>query len=96
MFSDEVYVFDAQKRQPRIPFGTLLEHGLLRPGQTLFFSKRRDLPALVLANGQLRHNGSDRLDPRRWARHHATPRATGGSTGITRTKTAASCGRWMS
>jgi len=58
MFSDEVYVFDAQQRQPRIPFGTLLEHGLLRPGQTLFFSRRRDLPALVLANGQLKHNGS--------------------------------------
>jgi modification methylase len=58
MFSDEVYVFDTQKRQPRIPFGTLLEHGLLRPGQRLFFAKRRDVPALILANGQLKHNGS--------------------------------------
>jgi modification methylase len=58
MFSDEVFAFDAQKRQPRIPFGTLLEHGLLHPGQTLFFARRRDLPALILANGQLKHNGS--------------------------------------
>src|SRR6266700_3548558 len=32
MFSDEVYAFDTQKREPRIPFGTLLEHGLLQPG----------------------------------------------------------------
>ncbi len=58
MFSDEVYVFDSRKRQPRIPFGALLEHGLLRPGQTLFFAKKRHLPALLLANGQLKHNGS--------------------------------------
>ena len=44
MFSDEVYVFDAQKRPPRIPFGALLEHGLLSPANTLCFSRRRDLP----------------------------------------------------
>jgi modification methylase len=43
-----------EKRKPvRIPFGALLENGLLRPGQTLFFAKngRR---AKILSNGHLR------------------------------------------
>jgi DNA modification methylase len=57
MFSDEVYAFDNQKREPRIPFGTLLEHGLLRPGQTLYFGLKAEAQATVLANGQLNHNG---------------------------------------
>jgi site-specific DNA-methyltransferase (adenine-specific) len=58
MFSDDVYVFDAQQRQPRIPFGTLVEHGLLQPGQTLYFARQRDVTAIVLANGQVKHNGT--------------------------------------
>ncbi len=58
MFADDVYVFDAQRRLPRIPFGTLLEHGLLRPGQTLFFGKNGSATARVLANGQIKHNGT--------------------------------------
>jgi modification methylase len=40
-------------RQPRIPFGALLENGLLNPGQPLFFSKSQAV-ALVLANGHIR------------------------------------------
>jgi DNA modification methylase len=58
MFSDEVYAFDSQKREPRVPFGTLLEHGLLRPGQTLYFGTKGEAAATVLANGQLKHNGT--------------------------------------
>ena len=57
MFSDEVYAFDTQKREPRVPFGTLLEHGLLRPGQTLFFGPKAEAQAMVMANGQLAYNG---------------------------------------
>jgi modification methylase len=56
MFSDELYSFDSQPREPRIPFGTLLEHGLLRPGQTLYFGLKGAYEAIVLANGQLKHN----------------------------------------
>ncbi len=37
----------------RIPFGALLENGLLRPGQTLYFSKTGQA-ARILANGHLR------------------------------------------
>jgi modification methylase len=58
MFSDEVYTFDTKKREPRIPFGTLLEHGLLTPGQTLYFGPRAEAQASVLANGQLSYNGA--------------------------------------
>ena len=39
-----------------MPFGALLERGLLQPGQELYFSNRDDLAAVVLANGQIRHN----------------------------------------
>jgi modification methylase len=38
----------------RVPFAALLEHGLLLPGQALFFDGRRELGATVLADGTLR------------------------------------------
>jgi site-specific DNA-methyltransferase (adenine-specific) len=39
--------------QPRIPFGALLEAGLLKPGQMLYFAKDESVIATILANGQL-------------------------------------------
>lgn len=56
---DAVQVSDAEalhvekRKQARIPFGALLENGLLNPGQTLYFAAngRR---AKILANGHLR------------------------------------------
>jgi modification methylase len=41
------------RQQQRIPFGTLLEAGLLQPGQTLYFV-RDGVPATVLADGHIR------------------------------------------
>jgi modification methylase len=41
------------RRQVRIPFGALLENGLLKPGQVLYF-KKNSTKARVLANGHLR------------------------------------------
>ncbi len=38
---------------PRVPFGTLLEQGLIQPGQLLYFDEQDDLSAVVLANGHL-------------------------------------------
>jgi modification methylase len=58
MFSDEVYAFDSQRRLPRIPVGALLENGLLRPGQTLYFGPKASATATVLANGHIKHNGT--------------------------------------
>jgi modification methylase len=43
-----------EKRKPaRVPFGVLLENGLLQPGQVLYFAKN-GLQAKVLSNGHLR------------------------------------------
>jgi site-specific DNA-methyltransferase (adenine-specific) len=43
-----------EKRKPvRIPFGALLENGLLQPGQTLYFAKN-GTKAKVLSNGHIR------------------------------------------
>ena len=58
MFSDEVYALDQQQKPRRVPFGALLENGLLHPGQALRFRKRAEQSAVILANGHLRHNGT--------------------------------------
>ncbi len=41
------------RRQPRVPFGALLEAGLLQPGERLYFVKNESIIATILANGQL-------------------------------------------
>lgn len=43
-----------RRRQPRLPFGALLERGLLQPGQTLYFRRQREAAAMILADGRLR------------------------------------------
>jgi modification methylase len=55
---DDLISFNDTKRPPRIPFGTLIERGLLQPGQVLYFSKRDDATATILPDGQLHYNGS--------------------------------------
>jgi modification methylase len=43
-----------EKRKPaRVPFGALLENGLLQPGQSLYFAKN-GIRAKILSNGHLR------------------------------------------
>lgn len=52
---DEILGKIATKRSaPRVPFSALLENGLLLPGQVLFFDRRREASAVVLADGSLR------------------------------------------
>jgi modification methylase len=58
MFADDVYRFDNKRALPRVAFGSLVERGLLRPGQTLYFGKQGKVTATILANGQIKHNGS--------------------------------------
>ena len=41
-------------RKMRIPFGTLMERGLIHPGDTLYFEGKDDITAMVLADGHLR------------------------------------------
>jgi site-specific DNA-methyltransferase (adenine-specific) len=46
------------RSRTRIPFGRLLEAGLLLPGQILTFARDENITAMVLANGNLKCNGS--------------------------------------
>lgn len=51
----EVYgQFETRRTAPRVPFAALLERGLLLPGQVLYFNRRADAVATVLADGSLR------------------------------------------
>jgi modification methylase len=52
----EALVLKNPRQQKRIPFGSLLEAGLIQPGQTLHFAKD-GLTAVVLANGHIQSNG---------------------------------------
>jgi modification methylase len=51
--SDEESIHVEKRKQARVPFGTLLENGLLYPGQILYFAKN-GRKAKVLANGHIR------------------------------------------
>ncbi|MBA4380405.1 MAG: DNA methyltransferase, partial [Anaerolinea sp.] len=44
------------RRRPRVPFGALLEAGLLQPGQILHFAKDASIRAVILANGHIQCN----------------------------------------
>lgn len=48
---------DKQRLLPRLPFGRLLENGLLRAGQFLYFRKNRALSACIKADGKLQLDG---------------------------------------
>ena len=57
-FLDDVFSFPSKRDRPRIPFSALLENGLLKPGQKLYFGRRGNITATVLANGHLKQNGT--------------------------------------
>ena len=50
-------VSDRKRQAPRIPFSSLLENGLLSPGQVLFFQNNRTKAARVKPDGKLVLNG---------------------------------------
>lgn len=50
---DEEAIDVEKRKQARVPFGALLENGLLQPGQTLYFAKN-STRAKILSNGHLR------------------------------------------
>ncbi len=51
---DSLFAFPSKRTLPRVPFGALLEYGLLEPGQLLYFNGNEDTTAVVLANGHIR------------------------------------------
>ncbi len=46
---------EPQKRGMRVPFVALLQHGLLKEGQLLYFGPRGDHQALILGNGEIKY-----------------------------------------
>jgi DNA modification methylase len=55
MFDDEILGrFETKRSAPRIAFSSLIENGLLSPGDSLYFNQHRLLSATVLADGSLR------------------------------------------
>lgn len=50
---DEVLTLPEKRKQARVPFGALLENGLLNPGQTLYLAGN-GTKAKILANGHIR------------------------------------------
>ncbi len=55
MFTDEVFVVDRNKAEPRIPFANLIENGLLDIGQTLYFGQKGEITAIILSDGNVKH-----------------------------------------
>ncbi|MEX2144151.1 MAG: DNA methyltransferase [Anaerolineales bacterium] len=56
-YEQELFDPSEPRRQARIPFGNLLEAGLLEPGQRLFLGERGRLSARILADGSLKASG---------------------------------------
>lgn len=54
------YIFDVRDKKrllPKVSFATLLENGLIQPGQKLFFRKERSMEARIKPDGKLTING---------------------------------------
>jgi modification methylase len=56
-FDPPLYAAPDPRRFDRIPFGSLLENGLLNPGQTLYFGNTGEVTARILADGALEYDG---------------------------------------
>ena len=56
-YEPDVYITPDPRKRKRIPFGRLLEAGLLTPGEKLFLKGDVKTSARVLADGSLKYNG---------------------------------------
>ena len=56
-YDPAVFITPDPRKRRRVPFGLLLEHGLLRPGESLSFGNKAERTARVLADGALEYNG---------------------------------------
>ncbi len=54
-YSDEIFDLKDRRQKFRIPFGSLLEHGILRPGQKLYYGQNGDNTATILSNGHIHY-----------------------------------------
>ena len=59
----EALTLPEKRNQARVPFGALLEAGLLAPGQSLFFKEDKSIRVVILSNGHLKYKEQIRFDP---------------------------------
>jgi site-specific DNA-methyltransferase (adenine-specific) len=52
-YEEELYATTSPKRLERVPFGALLAQGLLKTGQLLYFGRKGEHVAVILADGNL-------------------------------------------
>jgi DNA modification methylase len=57
LFSEEIYIFPSRRNRPRVAFGKLLEAGLIKPGQVLYFERKHHTVGRVRADGSILSNG---------------------------------------
>ena len=55
-YDPSLFITPDPRKQPRIPFGKLLEYDLLQPGQPLFFGPGGEVAGRVLADGSIEYN----------------------------------------
>ena len=55
---DYLDTVENNKSKPRIPFGSLVEMGIIKPGSILFDQKRK-FNAKIMADGSLKHKGNE-------------------------------------
>jgi modification methylase len=53
--AEDVFSFANRQKQARIPFSKLVENGMLRPGQKLYFGENGSVSATILVNGKLKY-----------------------------------------
>ena len=58
LFSEEIYVFPSGRTRPRVPFGRLVETGLVKPNQFLYFGNKGEITARVCADGAIECQGA--------------------------------------
>lgn len=56
-FDPPIFITPNPRQAERIPFGTLVENGLLEPGQPLYFGTQSEITAHVLADGSINYQG---------------------------------------
>jgi modification methylase len=57
VFEPQIFETPNPRRERRIPFGNLVENGLLKPGDTLYFGPQGKITVRILADGNLSYDG---------------------------------------
>jgi len=57
LFAESTFAFPSRRGRPRVAFGRIVEAGLVKPDQMLYFGGKNAIRAKVRANGAIAHDG---------------------------------------